>query len=238
MRAKEFLVEDEKDAKVMANLILRDCKPYLEQISYNIKEYPLYRGVPDSRLTFGALPNPENRPSRDTPTKIHEAMDNWFEKKFGIRYRSNALFVTGDKNMTSDYYAGMTYGDLLLIFPIGDFRFCWSTKADDVMDELPTIGNAMEPDQTDVEAWKEWSLKSHGTGFSYQQPLPERGIKRIEGILTGLNYIDYNLLNAIKSGHEIMIHGKGFYFLSLENSHFKTLKDTVTYIQKGQVDEV
>ena len=125
--------------------------------------------------TFGQYFKKETRRFRkplDTIDEYHEAMDGWFLKKFGWRARSeNVLFVYGRK-IKNDYY----------VFPIGKFKFVWSSKVRDATGQFQLDDSGGNPD------------------IDYL-------IKNIEGS----NYSDKNIIAAIKSGNEIMIQCKEYY---------------------------
>ena len=68
---------------------------------------------------------PDRKPT-DTPLPIHEFMDNWFYKKFGVKFRSNAMFATKSKG------SSQIYGTVYVVFPIGEFKYCYSTVVSDL----------------------------------------------------------------------------------------------------------
>ncbi|RUM46236.1 MAG: hypothetical protein DSY46_00480 [Hydrogenimonas sp.] len=49
-------------------------------------------------------------------------------KKFGIRFRSQSIFCTGD------IQSAKQYGEIAVIEPIGDFEICWSPKCHDLIE--------------------------------------------------------------------------------------------------------
>lgn len=109
-------------------LLYERCGPFLKSINYELDNYNLFRGM--SRL----LPSPlyldsgidiipghrDDRKPKDTPTEIHNQMNDLMEQHYGRKFR-NGLFTSGDLNQALGY--GTT---VYRVFPIGEFEFCWS----------------------------------------------------------------------------------------------------------------
>lgn len=116
MRLYEF-DEDYTWIENAAESIARDCQPFLRQLGGN--KLPLYRGMNYSWAqhadNFIKLPCPVNRAPTGTPMNIHKLCDDWFLKYFNVRYRSNAVFCTGELDRAS------IYGPVFTVFPIGKF---------------------------------------------------------------------------------------------------------------------
>ncbi len=76
----------------------------------------------------------KNRKPLDTPIKLHNILDKMFQKKFGWKARSEGVFAAGKW-----YFSGSKdtyYGDTYLFFPIGNFKYVWSPKIDDLYEDL------------------------------------------------------------------------------------------------------
>ena len=72
-----------------------ECKPFQKEIGFDgtFDFKPLKRGMKNkSNILIGNV-RPDRRQT-DTPLPIHEFMDNWFYEKFGVKFRSNAMFAT------------------------------------------------------------------------------------------------------------------------------------------------
>jgi hypothetical protein len=74
--------------------IHRDCQPYLALLRSGAA--PLYRGDRPHPETIFERQVSRNRVPTKMPIELHEASDRWFSRVFGVRYRSAALFCTGD----------------------------------------------------------------------------------------------------------------------------------------------
>lgn len=73
----------------------------------------------------------KDRIPRDMPEDLHNAANEWFFRKFGIYFRSQALFVTGSKFIALNY--AKEEGFVARIIPLGDYRICWSRKNSDLL---------------------------------------------------------------------------------------------------------
>lgn len=72
-----------------------------------------------------------NRLPRNMPPAIHQRADLWFERKFGIRYRSQALFVTSSVFVANNY--AVPAGNVVRIIPTGPYKYCWSPVRKDLL---------------------------------------------------------------------------------------------------------
>lgn len=192
MRTYQLLTESPTDTIV--ECIARACKPFLSQISINTPS--LARGQ-----SVGLLPVVEglyisttlpNRKPRDTSFEVHQIADQWFEKKFGIKYRSDhVVFVTSNESIASDY------GNAGIIIPIGDFSFCWTSQYEDIFyDKLNSSHIQFEMDL-----------------MADKNPVTKEQV--IIDILENAHYQDTNLKAAIDSQNEIMIHCQKYFYLDM-----------------------
>lgn len=92
-----------------------------------------YRGVslrhPLDKATI-IRPRKDRRP-RDTNSGIHEVADKWFLEKFGIAYRSQAIFATPQFYVAQGYAASPEH--VVRVIPLTEYNFCWSTKISDML---------------------------------------------------------------------------------------------------------
>jgi len=69
----------------------------------------------------------QDRIPKDMPQEISDEFDYMFKKRYGWKPRSQSIFVTGSHSSAS------AYGDTLyMIFPIGKFKFLWSSNISDL----------------------------------------------------------------------------------------------------------
>lgn len=70
----------------------------------------------------------KDRRPRDMPVDLHAAADEWFLKRFGVKFRSQALFVTSRLVIASGYGQ-----QTVRILPLGNYRYCWSRTTSDLL---------------------------------------------------------------------------------------------------------
>jgi hypothetical protein len=204
MKVAEIILEavgvKAKDAAIK---ILTDCNPYLSQLgdpSYN----KLYRGVRKRLPNFSFQPLPVNRTPLDTPLELHQICDDYFLKKFGIRFRSNATFACNDAIQSTEY------GAAHILFPIGEFTICWS------------------PDVSDLTYSKVGHLEMsyyymtvadplYPNSFPTQEFNKEAYAEDVIAVLEDSGYRTDGLQEAIKSKNEVMIHAPDGYYLVKSN---------------------
>ena len=86
----------------------------------------IYRGMrvrfsPDICIKY---PRTSRRPLT-TDKNVHELADDYFKQKFGIKFRSETIFVSRSQPLAE------TYGDPYVIFPLDRVNFAWSPKVQD-----------------------------------------------------------------------------------------------------------
>jgi len=178
--------------KQVAAKLKKDCQPFLA--ATNNFKLELFRGIND----FKGLPLlskhkcPRNRSPVDSSRVIHKITDDWFKKNTGIGFRSNAIFSTGRASIASDY------GDLFMLFPIGNFDFCYSKK---------------------IKDWYQWCEDA-----DYNDDIRHDRAAITQQILNDLEDGQYEFntsirgfQNAIMSEHEIMIRCNHYYLLKLSD---------------------
>jgi hypothetical protein len=122
------------------NLVIkRDCKQWLN-VSNNT---PAYRRTDDIKLSHYPIRRKvrQNRKPRGTVEWQHRIANDLFQKHFGIKARSECLFIQGSKDV-EDYYGE----DLWAVFPIGNFDYIWAPDIQDLMARMNTIGNSVKLD--------------------------------------------------------------------------------------------
>jgi len=141
MRFKQYLTEGSLTQKEILDIIEKDCKPFLTDWR-KLKTDDFLLSGRKNKDRFSKKQVRKNREPLNTPLSIHNLMDDWFYKKFGIRSRSNAVFCSFDEK-TAD-----SYGYTFLIFPIGKYKAVSSKIIEDLY-------NFIFEDRTDRE--KEYS---------------------------------------------------------------------------------
>lgn len=92
---------------------------------------PFLRGISNIVSHPFVAPIRKDRRPRDLEFELHEAADDWFLKRFGVRFRSQSLFVTSLHVVASGYGP-----QTVRILPLGDYRYCWSRTTSDLISIL------------------------------------------------------------------------------------------------------
>jgi hypothetical protein len=111
------------------SFLRKNCKPFLQEVKYN--NWPMYRGTDSGgdALMFTGIPRKKRLPTDMSRGDQHD-LDGAFKKIFGWRPRSQGLFVTGSRANAGQY------GPIYQIFPIGNFKFLYSTDIEDLYSEF------------------------------------------------------------------------------------------------------
>lgn len=120
-------------------LLEKDCQPYLNKLSsrYFLKHDLLISGRNESK-NFITKDIRQDRKPRDVYPEIHEYIDKQFNKKFGIKARSQTLFCYSKVGDVS------SYGNAYYIFPIGEFDVIWSKEWRDLYSTRPYMDLGFE----------------------------------------------------------------------------------------------
>lgn len=132
---KQFISEADGQ---LSNMIEDKCSYFLNE---SHRSGLLYRGldwehaaaagtlsVSTTELEYGIFKVRKDRQSYSTREDIHEAYNEYFEKRFGWKVRSESVFATGDWGMST------LYGfESAMVFPIGPFKYVWSPKVKDII---------------------------------------------------------------------------------------------------------
>jgi len=191
MKSNEFLTE-EIQVKEMVSKIQQDCQPFLNEANGRL----IYRGLGTSTEPFMKKSvRLKDRKPKDVPILLHKTINSFFKKKFGAEFR-NAMFCSGDIHF-ADFY-----GKIYAIFPIGDFKFVWSTHVDDLF-----------------MAWDEYDPSQSADFLQYTDETQTQEIKdSIKMFLKTYKntYKNNNLEHAIISNNEIMIRCENYYAVKLK----------------------
>ena len=151
---KQFLVEfgnsGAVSAEEAAELINTRCSHFKSLVG-NLSENLLYRGM---RVYYGADAvvkgvRTKRRPLT-THDAIHKAADEFFDEKFGVKFRSQAIFAVGDAGVASGY------GDVYAVFPFDEVKICWSELVNDMTaythQQLGLVNKTVDGKTTKVHA--------------------------------------------------------------------------------------
>lgn len=141
--------EDLSQFDLIIKLIEKDCGPYINEL-ISTKSEILFRGIKTLREypvtideeSIGGLWVKKRRSGRytlDTNPGISEIFDDYFEKKFNIRLRSEGVFATKDPmsaSSYSQYNTKLKRRKSYLFFPIGDYDYYWNPKILDLFSDI------------------------------------------------------------------------------------------------------
>ena len=121
----------------------------------------IYRGMmvrfsPDICIKY---PRSNRRPLT-TKSQVHELADDYFKHKFGIKFRSEAIFVSRSKSLAE------AYGDAYVIFPLDHVDFAWSPKVEDFTYEAHAFNSRFsDGDKITNEDFKEFQKFMDGLEY-------------------------------------------------------------------------
>jgi len=195
MRANEFLAEmyadetpDQKWDRLQIDKLIdalrTNCAPYFKETNRI-----MYRGINAARMPdlVSVASTSKERFPRDTPNILNQFIVEWFEQNVGIPYRKeHTLFATGSR-LEAD-----GYGAAFMVFPIGEFEYCWSPVHSDLTDALASMsGNSLRMDEIKTSVYKVMNR--------------------------GQYEFNFDLTSAIDSKNEIMIYCKQYYAINFHS---------------------
>ena len=154
MRAHEIVSEslidqyNKEQREGREDAIFSMCRPFLQQIKNQYRTQVVWRGTYEH--AFGEkyfdgmwlYRTNRHRTPRDVNPALHSYIDDYFFKKFGKRYRSQAAFGSGEPGVA------VNYGDPYVFMPVGDFAFCWSPVLDDLIEHEDDLLDAIPHNPT------------------------------------------------------------------------------------------
>lgn len=204
MKLNELIREDDSFIQ-LDDFLEKKCSQFLEEIGDNEDDVfetaisALYRGMnipgsPQKAELYGDQMDlytksvRKNREPRDTHPDISELLDELFQKKFGWKPRSQAVFCFArpGKNIVGDY------GKAFAILPMGKFKYLWSPEVRDL-----TISVR--------RAFRSAGIKDHDIDEEYTKEELETARPILQNIVN--TYVDNKLTDTIyaRSVFEIMI---------------------------------
>lgn len=132
MKFYNYLNEKMQNQEQFIENVLSDCQSFLKDWKTIYRTEFLWSGR-QKKLDFARKQIRKNRTPKDTPIELHYEMDDWFNKKFGVKARSNALFCTFDGSHSA------SFGKPHIIFPIGKYKLISSNLIKDVYNILEEL---------------------------------------------------------------------------------------------------
>ena len=119
MKFKQYILDQEK-AEEIKQLLKRDCKKFLSE-----SNELFWRGTYKHFDDYIVIKTRTNRKPMTTKAPFHEWADEYFQKYFGWKARSEGVFATPSN------YEASAYGPPCMFFPIGNYKYIWSPDIDD-----------------------------------------------------------------------------------------------------------
>lgn len=178
----------------------------------------LFRGMDQSLVPNESfvriLQSRKDRRPKDSTYQVHDALNLRLERDFGIPYRTEGTFCTGDPHTATEY------GKSAIILPIGQFDFCWGMQVKDAYAKFD-LGQAFnfiaihaKDKNQDPHGLKYPGVSGGITAFLDFIESNEWAMQLFNQwfdlTYTQGRYSDKNLPDAIESGNEIMIHCEEF----------------------------
>lgn len=142
-----------RDKKVLTD-INNECSIFLKSIRSGQK---CFRGSRHKFKDFGKITPRKNRLPKDTPHRLHHALDAEFKRQFGWKVRSEGVFCA------PNIYISDEYGVSSYFFPVGRFEMIYSDIHQDlyvtVRDEGLVSGFRLleqDPSTFDKDEVKKW----------------------------------------------------------------------------------
>jgi len=180
MNFANFLKKDDS-----YNILLKECSEYIKEARKS-KNF-LYRGVDKYIDNWVKITPRKDRVPKDTPQEIHKYVDDYLNKTFGWRGRSEGVFV-------DNYSAASIYGTPHIFLPSNGFKYIWSTEIYDLTifcEEIRLIEKYGRKYEVIDDNWKDKLSEYMDT------------------------YTNSNLLRAInKSDNEIMFKCSHYYLVN------------------------
>lgn len=100
---------------------------------YSFENLIFFRGASANydRFTCSVNRVRKNRQPRDTQLHLHAAADDWFLRKFGIRFRSQALLLSSMQSTATAYAASPE--SVFRVLPLDGYTYCWSPNVADML---------------------------------------------------------------------------------------------------------
>ena len=124
MRFGDYLINEETEIEKwerMREMLERNCQPYIKLLK-SAKDL-LKRGMA-SRTTdmIDKVPVRMDRQPRFIDPSLARMLDAYSKREWGFKARSQGVFASKDSNVEG-------YGNVYVVFPIGDFKYAWTRDA-------------------------------------------------------------------------------------------------------------
>lgn len=151
-------------------IIFKDCQPYLKEMRKNRADHFFYRGTRKRGDAITEIKPRQDRYPKDTPQDVQDYIDDFFQKKFGWRPRSQGVFTSYKDDDAKNY------GSVHMFFPKGKYEYVFSPDVQDLWSYIDDNGFMQyiedEPDHWYNDYENEWLDKydeDSGNGTWYYE---------------------------------------------------------------------
>lgn len=126
MKFQNYVIEEEQGLAYFIPKIQQECKPFIRDIKgatgtlFRVDNKNWDKPVWKKKVR-------KNRRPTDTPEELHKGIDELFQKKFGWKARSQAIFCWS----IPFQYNVMILGKWM-VFPTGNYKYIWSKEIQDL----------------------------------------------------------------------------------------------------------
>ena len=123
------------ESNLHLDTIFNECKPFINDLKNCENGSFLIRGVQDYNIDIKNFPINLNRVPTDMPIWAHDILNEIFYEKFGWSCRGG-IFTYGRIFTGKESIMEVGYGKSYLLFPVGNYKFVWSSKYRDLYTSL------------------------------------------------------------------------------------------------------
>jgi hypothetical protein len=206
-RFKQYINEEiEDDGKDILLNLKEECSPFLKEYNKGF----LWRGTKRNVDTIRYFTPRTERKPLDTSEKLHDILNDEFNKKFGWKVR-NGVFVT--PNERDAWY----YGDdsAYMFFPVGKYKYCYSKYKDLAADMDRDVYAWFHYSDTILFAlWKKRKIKEDFKVWSERErKRRDKGYEQMARDVIRL-YTNKNLSKVVNKRNEVSFNCKGYYLVN------------------------
>lgn len=189
-------------------ILTKECSEILS--IYKRSKKVFYRGTKHEVKSIQEFIPKNDRKPKDTPIKLSNYLDEFFNKNFGWKARSEGIFATPNEMQAQEYTKLISLNTSLppdIFFPVNGFKFIWSKEIKDLFADI------------DNEIFDVFELSAKELFDPRFDTRALRGLKlpgRFETIDKFLvnKYTNTNLTMALFSNSEVMFKCKKYYLVN------------------------
>jgi len=189
----ENFTDDELDKFIKS--VLKKCKPYIEMLKTCEKGKMLIRGTKDSIDDKKIYKHRERKP-KDMDQYWHDKLNGYLEDQVGWEAR-NGIFCY-IKNVLGYKFFRNHYGTQYLLFPIGDFEYCWNPNVKDLYVDFEESWNGFDYDTDYYEYDYDFEYGEFGNNDETYQDIVNQENQKGQYVYNGIETNIKIIKDAIK----------------------------------------